>query len=116
MSPRSARVPKRRSSPATAGLALPVGEATVDKQVDAGAETGGIAEQENGRTDQFVDGRHPAERRIGLERLDLFGDLRAQVHGRCRVARTDRSSRTPRCAHSIARLRLRWITAAFEAL
>src|SRR3954454_7386532 len=68
---RSAHLPEnarmRRRSPAD--------EPAVDDQVDAGAEARGVAEQEDRRPDHLLRGGHPAERGVGLEPLDLFGDL-----------------------------------------
>jgi hypothetical protein len=58
---------------------LTAGEAAVDQEIYSGAEAGCLAEQEDGRPDQFVDGGHSAQRRIGLELGDLFGNFGAQV-------------------------------------
>src|SRR5918994_756960 len=70
--------------------ALPADEASIDQEVDTGAEAGGVADEEHGGTDELVDGRHASERGVGLELLHLVRDFRPRVHGcRC-VARADR--------------------------
>jgi len=67
----------------------PANEAAVDDQVDARAKGRRLARQEDGWPDQLVDGGHAAQRRVGLELLDLLGDLRPAVHRRGGVAGAD---------------------------
>src|SRR4051794_28465189 len=53
----------------------PAHEAAVDDQVYPGDEAGRVAEQEDRRAHHLVGRRHPPHRCVGLELLDLLGDL-----------------------------------------
>ena len=55
-------------------------------------------------------------RHVGLEALDLLGDLGPGIHRRRGVAGADAVDADGRAAHSIARLLERWTTAALDAL
>src|ERR1700761_2639563 len=87
---RATRAISRSSSFRDKGHPSPADEASIDQKIDPRAEGCGSTDQKYGRSHQFVYGRHPSERRIGLELAHLLGDLRPYVHRRRSVSRAYR--------------------------
>ena len=56
----------------------PADEATIDDEVDAGAEGSRLTGEEYGWADDLIDRGHAAERGVGFKLLDLFSHFRPQ--------------------------------------
>ena len=81
----------------------PTGEAAIDQEVHSGTEACSVTEQEDGRADEFVDRRHPPDRCVRLELLDLLRDLRTESSSAWQCNRgLIAFTRRPREPHSMA--------------
>lgn len=67
----------------------PTDKSAIHDQIDTGTKGSGSAEQEDGRSDQFIYGGHSSERGIRFKLFTLFGHLRSNIHWCKCVARAD---------------------------
>src|SRR5260370_31623553 len=80
---------RRHVLPTSFAVYSPTDKSTVHDQINTGTKGSGSAEQEDGRSDQFIYRGHSSERGIRFKLFTLFGHLRSNIHWCKGVARAD---------------------------